>query len=287
VIDAEVSVAFPGSARVGEGPVWNARSGLLHWVDILAGEIHSADPGSRDQRVISVPTLIGAVAPRRSGGFVAATSEGFAAVELDGSWSTRVAILGVGQRMNDGKCDPTGRFWAGSTEMEFASGQGALHVLSGDWRTERVLDDLTLPNGLGWSPDGSVFYLIDTIAAELNAFDVSPDQSAPTNRRLLVQFRPGEGMPDGLTVDTDGCLWIAMWGGGRLVRISPTGQRLLELPVPAHQPSSCAFGGPDLDVLYVTSAREGMRLAEDDPAGSVFAVRGLGVRGLPTPAFEG
>jgi sugar lactone lactonase YvrE len=287
VIDAEVTVAFPGVARVGEGPVWEARSGLLHWVDILAGEIHTADPESRRQRVIALPTLVGAVAPRSSGGFVAATREGFAAVELDESWKTRVAILGAGQRMNDGKCDPSGRFWAGSTDMAFGSGKGALHVLSGDWRSELVLEDLTLPNGLGWSPDGRVFYLIDTMAGEVNAFDVSPGQLVPLNRRLLVQFRPGDGMPDGMTIDAQGCLWIAMWGGGRLMRVSPTGERLCELSVPAQQPSSCTFGGRDLDVLYVTSAREGMDLSDDDRAGSVFAVRGLGVRGLPTPAFQG
>lgn len=283
----EISVAFAGAARVGEGPVWDESSRALHWVDILAGEIHTAEPSSRSHRTIAMSTLVGAAAPRRSGGFVAATREGFAAVEHDGSWTTRIASLGDGVRMNDGKCDSAGRFWSGSTDMQFAAGRGALHVLRTDWQSETVLDDLTLPNGLGWSPDGSVFYLIDTMAEELNAFDVSPADPTPTNRRVVARFHTASGLPDGMTVDAQGCLWIAMWGGGRIIRISPSGEILYELPVPVEQPSSCTFGGPDFDVLYVTSAREGLDVPDDDPAGSVFAVRGLGIRGLPTPKFEG
>jgi sugar lactone lactonase YvrE len=287
VSDPEIAIAFAGAARVGEGPVWDVESRTLHWVDILAGEIHTSEASARAHRTITLPTLVGAAAPRRSGGFVAATREGFAAVEDDGPWTTRVANLGDGLRMNDAKCDPNGRFWSGSTDMQFAAGRGALHVLGTDWRCETVLDDLTLPNGLGWSPDGSVFYLIDTIAAELNAFDVSTEALEPLNRRVLARFPASVGQPDGMTVDAHGCLWIAMWGGGRLIRVSPSGDTLFELPLPVDQPSSCTFGGPDLDVLYVTSAREGLDVADSDPAGSVFAIRDLGVRGLPTPRFEG
>jgi sugar lactone lactonase YvrE len=160
-------------------------------------------------------------------------------------------------------------------------------VLSADWSREQVLDGLTLPNGLAWSPDGRVFYLVDTIAGEVNAFDVVPGTPAPANRRLLARFPQRTGMPDGMTIDAQGCLWIAMWGGDRLVRLSPEGSVLLEVEMPVRQPSSCAFGGPDLDVLYVTSARDGLDLPERDPAGSVFAVRGLGVRGLPAARFRG
>lgn len=285
---ADIALAFPGSARVGEGPFWDERSGLLHWVDILSGRIHTGDPRTGEQREpITLPTLVGAAVPKTSGGFVAATSDGFADVRDDGTWTTRLAFLPDGQRMNDAKCDPSGRFWAGSNDMGFASGQGALHVLSADWSSEQVLGGLTLPNGLAWSPDGRSFYLVDTIAGEVYAFDVVPGTPAPANRRLLARFPQETGMPDGMTIDAQGCLWIAMWAGDRLLRLSPEGRVLMEVGMPVHQPSSCAFGGPDLDVLYVTSAREGLDLPERDPAGSVFAVRGLGVRGLPAARFRG
>jgi sugar lactone lactonase YvrE len=192
--------------------------------------------------------------------------------------------------MNDAKCDPHGRLWAGSTQMEFAGGQGALHMLDADWRHKIVLHGLTLPNGLGWSPDGRTFYLIDSIARELNAFDVTPGGCALSGRRVLTTFGEDAGLPDGMTVDSTGCLWIAMWGGGRIVRVSPEGSVIDVVPVPVAQPSSCAFGGPGLDVLYVTSAREGLDLPPLPATavdGSVLAVRGLGVTGLPGTRFGG
>lgn len=283
----EVKVAVPGDARVGEGPYWDSDGGRLHWVDILRGRIHSSTLDASDQQVIEVPTLVGAAVPKASGGYVAATAEGFAEVMQDGTWTTRVDLLPPGQRMNDAKCDYAGRFWAGSTDMDFAPGQGALHVLTASWNWEQVLDGLTLPNGLEWSLDGHIFYLVDTIAGELCAFDAPSSGLTPTNRRLLARFPAGDGIPDGMTIDTDGCLWIALWGGGRIVRLSPDGETLATVPVPVAQPSSCAFAGPELDVLVVTTAREGLDLADDHAAGSVLAVRGLGVRGLRSRPFAG
>ena len=283
----EITTAFSGRARVGEGPVWDSRAQVLHWVDILAGTIYTGDPDTGAQTTISLSTLVGAAVPRRAGGFIAATTEGFAAVDASGVVTRRLTVLPDGQRMNDAKCDPAGQFWAGSNDMQFAPAKGALHVLLPDWRTQQVLDGLTLPNGLAWSLDARTFYLVDTIAGELNAFDTSPDTQALTNRRLLARFPDHLGMPDGMTIDAQGCLWIAMWGGDRLLRVSPEGATLLEVPMPVHQPSSCAFGGPDLDILYVTSAREGLDVDEQDPAGSVFALRGHGTQGLPAAAFAG
>jgi sugar lactone lactonase YvrE len=268
--------------------VWDASTNSLLWVDIVSGTINTATLGDGEPRVISLPTMVGAAVPRTSGGFVAATAEGFAEVAEDGTWRTRVELLPAGERMNDAKCDPSGRLWAGSNEMEFEPGRGALHVLRTDWTTVEVVSGLALPNGLGWSPDGRTFYLVDTMAGELNAFDVPADGS-PTlaNRRVVTRFS-GEGLPDGLTVDSEGCLWVAMWGGARLVRISPDGDVLAEIPVPVAQPSSCTFGGPGLDVLYVTTAREGLDIADDDDsAGSILAVYGLGVTGQPAVPFGG
>lgn len=283
----EVTVAITDNARVGEGPVWDDETRRLCWVDILGGAINTSDVDGSRRHTVTLPTLVGAVAPKVRGGFVAATAEGFADVSPDGTATTRLRVLPDGQRMNDAKCDSVGRLWAGSTELGFLPGQGALHVLFPDWRSETVLTGLTLPNGLGWSPDDRTFYLVDSIARELSAYDVLPDQLVPANGRVLARFPEGTGLPDGLTVDTDGCLWVAMWGGGRLVRLSAEGQVLDAVLLPVEQPSSCTFGGPDLDVLYVTSAREGLDLALDDVAGSVLAIRGTGATGLPVNRFRG
>lgn len=278
---------LPGLVRVGEGPHWDAAGNRLHWVDILGGALHSSDPTSGETHSVTVPTLVGAAVPRRTGGFVAATAEGFGTVDGHGELDPRLAILPEDSRMNDAKCDRLGRLWAGSTQMEFAPGRGTLHVLLPDWTTHVVWDGLTLPNGLGWSPDGGTFYLVDTIEGEISAFDTDPVTTRLTGRRLLHRFAAGGGMPDGLTMDTAGCLWIALWGGGRVVRISPGGDLLTEVALPVAQPSSCAFGGKALDTLYVTTAREGLDLDEGDPDGSVFCVEGLGVVGSPGETFAG
>jgi sugar lactone lactonase YvrE len=287
-VSVDVTVAVADSARVGEGPFWDSSAGQLHWVDILSGAVSSFTPSTGARVRITLPTLVGAAVPKASGGFAAATREGFAEVSHDGTSITRLPILAGGQRMNDAKCDQAGRLWAGSTQMEFAAGQGALHVLDANWRSETVLDGLTLPNGLGWSPDGHTFYLIDSIARELNAFDTVLDDTRLLNRRVLATFPDGGGLPDGMTVDSTGCLWVAIWGGGRIARLSPEGSLIKEIPVPVAQPSSCAFGGPRLDVLYVTTAREGLGPAVSGEAdGSILAVSGLGVTGLPSIPFAG
>lgn len=282
----QIEVAIPGVARVGEGPHWDPDTATLLWVDIPAGAVHRAVRGTGPVRTITLPTMVGAAVPKASGGLVAATREGFADVVSGERWETRLHVLPGGQRMNDAKCDPAGRLWAGSTDMGFAPGEGALHVLTATWDSHVVLTGLTLPNGMGWSSDGRTMYLVDTMARELNAFDVRDGQPALGGRRLLATFS-GTGIPDGMTLDADGCLWIAMWGGSRLVRVSPEGEVIAEVVLPVEQPASCAFGGPDLDVLYVTTARQGLDLAPDDIAGSVLAVRGLGVKGLPPTKFGG
>lgn len=278
---------MPEPIRVGEGPHWNGRTGRLHWVDILAGSLHTSDLVTGSTSSISVPTLIGAAVPRRRGGFVAATSDGFATVDRDGSYETRLAIMPGDSRMNDAKCDRLGRFWAGSTELEFEPGRGLLHVLFPDWTTRVVWEGLTLPNGLGWSADGLTFYLVDTIEGEVCAFDADPATAQLSGRRVLRRFPVEGGMPDGLTVDTAGCLWIAMWGGGRVMRISPNGDLLAQIALPVHQPSSCTFGGGSLDTLYVTSAREGLTLDAASDDGSVFSVRDVGAVGTRSEVFAG
>jgi sugar lactone lactonase YvrE len=279
-----VRTAARATATIGEGPFWSAEAGVLHWVDIPAGRIHTTDPAGGVTETITVPTWVGAAVPRADG-FVAATMEGFATV-VDGVLDTRLTVLEAGQRSNDAKCDRSGRFWAGTNAIDFTAGAGALRVLEPDWTTRVVLEGLTLPNGMGWSPDDSTFYLIDTYNHVLWVFDFDLASGSLRNQRALHRFEPPT-MPDGMSVDTEGYLWIAIWGGAQLVQLSPQGEVVRTVALPVQQPSSCAFGGPDLTTLYVTSARDGLELADDAPDGSVFAVTGLGAAGLPVSRFAG
>ncbi len=286
------NTTLPTPVRVGEGPHWEPSIARLHWVDILSGTVHSSDTATGHTTSIVVPTMVGAAIPRTTGGFVLATADGFATLNTDGTFQPRLNILGDGLRMNDAKCDRQGRLWAGSTAMAFTPGHGRLHVLLPDWSTHIVLEGLTLPNGLAWSPDGQTFYLIDTLEGELSAFDTDDSttdigSTTITRRRVLYRFAAELGMPDGLTVDSTGGLWIAMWGGGRLLHLSPEGDLLAEITMPVHQPSSCAFGGDHRDKLYVTSAREGLDLSGDSPDGSVFVIHDTGSTGLNSEAFRG
>jgi sugar lactone lactonase YvrE len=283
-----VGTLIPAAAAVGEGPVWDPVAERLVWVDIPAGLVHTSSLDGTTS-TIRTPTMVGAVALRQAGGLVAATREGFAVIGPDGEVESKLDVLRSGHRMNDAKCDSRGRFWAGSTEMSFASGEGALHVLAPNWVVRTVLEDLTLPNGLGWSTDDRTFYLADTVEHVLWAFDCDPDTAALGRRRALRTFDDSEGMPDGLCVDAADRVWLAMWGGSRVLALAPDGTVLLDVAVPVRQPTSCAFAGRELDVLCITSAREGLGLADDDPApdGSVLSVTGTGARGVSSVPFAG
>lgn len=275
------------AARLGEGPVWDAAASRLHWVDILAGKIHTTALDTGATSTLVLPTLVGAVAQCRSGGFVAATAEGFAHVSPNGVLSTRQHILAGSMRMNDGKCDSRGRFWAGSTDRQFAPGQGSVHVLFPGWHTVVALTGLTLPNGMGWSPDDKTFYLVDTLQRVLLAYEFDADEATLSHRRVLARFDEADGLADGMTVDAEGCLWIAMWGGGHVRRLSPDGDLIRTVPVPVRQPSSCTFAGQHLDLLCVTSAREGLTLHPDDLDGALFELAIPNAKGLPQAGFAG
>lgn len=286
----QARVAVRATARVGEGPVWDPAHQVLRWVDIPAGQVHASRMVAGETAAtttIRLPMQVGAVAPAAGGDLVMACEQGFGLLAADGSFDVRLRVLAPGERMNDAKCDAAGRLWAGSTELNFSRGRGALHVLRPDWSTDIVLADLTLPNGMGWSPASDVFYLADSEERVIYAFDFDLRRAALSRRRTLIAFTRRDGMPDGLCVDSSGDLWVAMWGASRVLRISPLGEIRAVLPMPVRQPSSCAFGGRELDVLYVTSAREGLGLAagRDAPDGSVFAVDPAGATGTAPVSF--
>jgi len=280
-------------AQLGEGPVWHPREQRLYWVDISAGLVHVHDPEGKPDVVYRVGQMVGAAVPRRSGGLVLATQAGLGTFDLQRQEFTLLAAPEKhlpDNRFNDAKCDPRGRFWAGTMSMVRKPGTANLYCLDTDGTLRRVFGGVTTSNGLDWSPDQRTMYYIDTPTLQVAAFDYDADTGAISNRRVVVAFPPGIGRPDGMTVDADGMLWIAHWDGGRVSRWDPTkGCLLQEIHLPVARVSSCAFGGPNLDRLYITTARHGLteeQLRDQPHAGSLFAVR-PGVVGLPAHEYAG
>ena len=280
-------------AMLAEGPVWHAQRQLLYWVSILAGEVHVYDPATNEDRAIDVGQLVGTVVPRKSGGVIVALHHGIASLDLV---TGDLKVLAdpeadqPGNRFNDGKCDPAGRFWAGTMSLSYVEGAGSLYVMDADLSVRPMLRDVTISNGIVWSPDRSTMYYIDTPTCEVSAFDYAVETGAISNRRTAVRIPKDLGGPDGMTIDAEGKLWVAVWGSGAVSRWDPeSGEMLGAVSLPVTAVSACAFGGPNLDELYVTTAREGMdeqALAEQPHAGGVFRVK-PGVCGVEAFEFAG
>ncbi len=288
----DVASVVPTTAFLGEGPTWLPNERKLALVDILAPAIIIADPRDGSFQSHPMPELVGAVVPRRRGGFVAAMQTGLKAVDLDSGTVTTIAAPEAskpGNRFNDGKCDRRGRFWAGTLAIDTTPGHGSLYRLDPDGRCTCVESGFHVSNGLGWSPDDRTFYFTDSGARRIYAYDYDIEAGTLANRRIFVEVPEGAGAPDGLAVDAEGFVWSAHWDGWCITRYDPQGRvdRVINLPVP--RPTSCAFGGPDFTTLYVTSARIRLsvqQLAEAPLSGSVFAIQ-TGVKGLPEVAFAG
>lgn len=283
VISAEL--VLDAGASLGEGPVWDPERNQLIWVDIDAGLVHRLDPGSADASTLEVGQPVGAVVPRRSGGLALAVRDGFALIEDGDSRVRLVAPLEADDpdtRMNDGACDRAGRFWAGTLSASRRP-SGALYRWTGEKEPARMLDGLTISNGIGWSPDDRQMYYIDTGTGGVDAFDFDLASGGIANRRQLIVIDPAAGKPDGLAVDADGGVWVAVWGGSAVHRYAPNGSLDRRVAVPVTQVTSCCFGDRDLGTLYITSAARGVH---EPHAGALFACR-PGCTGLPTAAFRG
>ena len=287
--DPRVEVLVAAGAELGEGPSWDVRSGRLLWIDVVAKQIFLTDVRTGASEVIPVPLPIGSVVPRAAGGFVAALEDGFWVVGLGPAYQVaRIPEARPGLRFNDGKCDPAGRFWAGTMAYDQSPAAGALYRFGPDGHATLVLDGVTLSNGLAWSADGLTMYYIDSPTRRIDAFSFSPSTGEINDRRPVVHIPPEVGVPDGLTIDAEGGLWVALWSGGAVHRyLDGLLDRVIELPV--SQPTSCTFGGDDFDELFVTSASDGLSAGERETqplAGAVFRVR-PGVRGLPPAIYVG
>jgi sugar lactone lactonase YvrE len=269
----------------GEGPVWSGRWGGLRWVDMLAGDVLAlgADGGVERRHV---GTIAAALRPRRNGGAVIGVERGFALEGPDGTLTTLVELwTDTGVRMNDGGCDPDGRFYCGSMAYDKTPGAGALYRLDPDGSAHLVLDHVTISNGLDWSPDGSRAYYNDTETSRVDVFDYDRDAGL-VNRRVFAQAAPGDGRPDGLTVDAEGGVWVALNHSGTVRRYAPDGTPDAVVEVPPRQVTACTFGGDRLDELFITTSRENLAPGDDPLAGSLFRAE-VGVRGLPAREFAG
>jgi sugar lactone lactonase YvrE len=279
-------------ASLGECPVWSGAEQVLYWVDINAPSLNRFDPATGRNVAMPMPESIGCFALRRGGGFVVALRGGFWLATADGTLARKVGDAPYDpahHRFNDGRCDPQGRFLAGYMNEKRDAATAALVRLDPDYVQTPVLSGMTISNGLAFSPDGGTMYHTDTPTQVVRAYDYDASTGSPTNPRVFARFTLDGDRPDGAAVDRDGCYWIALYRGGKVVRIAPNGRILAEHAVPAMCPTMCALGGRDLRTLFVTSARqkrEPEELVRLPCSGGLFAMS-VDVPGLPEPAFAG
>jgi sugar lactone lactonase YvrE len=275
------------AAELGEGARWDAGAGELLWVDIVAGVLRRAvedGPGLRTVAEVRVGESLGAVAPVEGGGWLLAAGRGFRHLAPSGELTPLLDTEPAGVRMNDAAADPQGRFWAGTMALDQAPGRGRLLRADPDGAVTVVLPTATIANGLGWSPDGRTLYHADSGPGVVTAYPVDPATGRLGPGRELI--RPDKGVPDGLTVDDEGALWVAVHGAGQVRRYSPDGELLATIRLPVAQPTSVAIGGATGRRLFVTTAWEGRTDREPD-AGRVFAVDDVGVGAPPVRPVRG
>jgi sugar lactone lactonase YvrE len=285
-------VAVHAHAELGESPSWDAGAGVLRFVDAHPGTVYRYDPAHESLTSCTVGQPVGAVIVREGGGVVAAARDGIGLLDERTGELELIAPIEFdvpGSRMNDAKCDPVGRLWAGTMALDLTAGAGSLYRILRDHSFTRVVDEITCSNGLGWSPEGDRMYYIDTFARGVDVFDFEPGTGEVSNRRRLVSFTLEDGLADGLAVDSEGHLWVVLFGGGCVRRYTPDGLLVDRLELPVSQPTSVAFGGDDLGDLYITTATYQLaaeQLAEQPYAGATFVCR-PGVTGTPVHAFAG
>jgi sugar lactone lactonase YvrE len=290
---SEVEHLLAVQCQAGESPHWDADSGLLYWADIVDPHLYRFDPATGDLKAAAIDVPVTGLGLRHSGGLVLASKTGF--YLLDADWRTHRCVADPeadkpNVRFNDGLVDRQGRYWAGSlNETDFDAPDGSLYRLDPDGSVHLMDSGLKVCNGMGWSPDSRTMYLVDSGAYTIYAYDFDPEAGSVSRRRVLAAVPGDAGMPDGLTVDGEGCVWVGYWGGWRITRFDPAGQVVREIKLPVANVTSAVFGGPDLDELYITTAW--FLLSEEDRkaqpgAGDLFRIK-PGVRGLAEAKFRG
>lgn len=279
------------TSLLGEGAFWNHQTQELFWVDIEGKKFHMYDPGTGTNRSFPTPSRIGTVVPYNQDQAIIALEDGIYSIHPRFGTIAEFAEIEKGiaiNRFNDGKCDPNGNLWVGSMNLKEDQASGAVYKIAESGEVTMMIQGVTISNGIVWTKDASTMYYIDTPTGKIRAYDFDPATSTISNARTAVVVSPELGYPDGMAIDAEDKLWVGLWNGNAVARFDPlTGKLISKIEVPAHNVTSCAFGGPELDRLYITTARMDMTKAEMEKyplAGSIF-VANPGVKGVPSKFF--
>jgi sugar lactone lactonase YvrE len=292
--EATIAVTCVANVRslLGEGPCWDPRNQVLYWVDILKPALHRFDPATGIDTARSMDSMVSIAAPRARGGLIVAAQNGIVQLDFDSGRRTPFAHpeeARPANRYNDGKCDRRGRLWIGSLDMGTTPNRGSLFRVDADGSWQRMDSGFTVSNGIGFSPDDKRMYFVDSGRRTVYVYDFDLERGEIAHRRPFVELAEGQGLPDGLTVDADGFVWLAVWDGWTVIRYDPEGRVAMRLPMPVPRPTSCCFGGADLRTLYITTASVRLpeqALAEAPFSGALFACT-PGAIGLAETPFAG
>ncbi len=291
-IKTEVTVAYKTDALLGEGAIWNHQSNELYWIDIEGKTLHIYNPNTNKNRSFPTATHIGTVVPKNRDEALIALVDGTHIINLNNGEThlfTDMKEALTNCRLNDGKCDPAGRLWVGSMNWQQEKGKAKLFTVTSDTSFTTKIDSVTISNGIVWTKDKKTMYYIDTPTSQIKAYDYDNATGEISNGRITVEIPEDFGYPDGMTIDEEDMVWVGMWNGNAVIRFNPkTGEVLQKIEVPAHNVTSCAFGGDNLDILYITSASLDMTDEEKEKyplAGSVFKVT-PGVKGVKSHFFK-
>lgn len=282
VVELELNV----NAELGEGALWNYKTKELYWVDINGKKLHIYNPETKQNKTLNTPSKIGTVVPKNEAEVLVALEDGVYIMDINTGNTTifsNMADVLINSRLNDGKCDPSGRFWVGSMQNSQQTGKANLYAIDALGNYNQKIPNVTVSNGIVWSLDKTMMFYIDTPTSQIKAYDYDDTTGDISNGRVVVNIATSQGFPDGMTIDAEGMLWVAMWNGNAVIRFNPTtGTVISKLEIPAHNVTSCAFGGVNLETLYITTANTDMTAAEKQMyplAGSIFKVN-PGVNGV-------
>jgi sugar lactone lactonase YvrE len=291
--DIKAEIVLDAKAKLGEGSIWHPKENRLYWVDIEGKSLHIYNPVTNKDKEFALGSRVGTVVPIESGGALVALQSGIHKIDTKTGKLTFISNPlpdTANLRFNDGKCDPAGRFWVGTITLDSRRKGAVLWRMDKDRSIHLVLDSVSISNGIVWTADRKTMYYNDTPTGTIQGFDYDNKTGEISNRRVVVRIARGGGSPDGMTIDADGNLWVALWGSGTVGKFDPrTGQLLQKIIVPAPNVSSCAFGGKNLETLYITTARAWVseeKLKEFPLSGGLFSVK-PGVNGVPAELYKG
>lgn len=282
---------YETKSLLGEGAFWNYKTQELYWVDIEGKQLNIYNPTTKNNRSISMPSLIGTVVPYKENEAVVALVDGIYKVNLLTEEVTLLSDVEFNMpenRFNDGKCDPNGNLWVGSMHFKQSRPNASVYKVNEQGETIKMIDSVTISNGIVWTKDTKTMYYIDTPSANIMAYDFNPETNTISNGRVAVKVSKEDGYPDGMAIDENDMLWVGMWNGNAIAHFNPkTGELIDKIKVPAHNVTSCAFGGKNLDILYITTSSLDMSEEEQKAyplAGSIFKAK-PGVKGVESCFF--